>query len=284
MPKMKRIHADPHAIVARPEFGDGVVKSAGRVLEILEFFDDIRRSATVVEVSEALGYPQSSTSALLRSLVKLGYLKHDPYARTYGTSVRVALLGSWVSAEFVREGRVIEMMKELNRLTRDTIILAVRNGLYSQYVHVIQAVSSARYHITLGTVRPLAASGAGHTQLSMMRDQDIVRFVMRINAQANDESKLVKISELLPKIHEIRQNGYSFSVNSVTQGGGILAAPLPLHAGEQPMVVGIGGISEVMIGRKQELVDILLSSIDRYLGPHTEGEVIPLSSRAIARA
>jgi len=106
--------------------------------------------------------------------------------------------------------------------------------------------------------------------------------MMRINSQATDESKPVKISELLPKIHEIRQNGYSFNVNSVTPGGGILAALSPSHAGEQSMAVGIGGISEVMTARKQELVEILLSTIDRYLGSGAECGVVSLASRAIA--
>ena len=51
------------------------------------------------------------------------------------------------------------MMKKLNELTGDTIVLATRNGLYEQYIRVIQATSPARLHMTLGTARPLAASG-----------------------------------------------------------------------------------------------------------------------------
>ena len=126
------------AIVARQD-PDGVVKSARRVLEILEYFDDMQRPATVMEVAGALDYPQSSTSALLRSLARLGYLNHDSRARTYVSTVRTALLGSWVNAEFVRGGPVIEMMQELNRRTGDNVVLAVRNGLQCQYVHVLQA-------------------------------------------------------------------------------------------------------------------------------------------------
>ena len=49
------------------------VKSAARVLAILEYFDDLQRPSTVTEIAEELTYPQSSTSALLRSLVSMGY-------------------------------------------------------------------------------------------------------------------------------------------------------------------------------------------------------------------
>jgi DNA-binding IclR family transcriptional regulator len=277
MGKIRKPPAERLAIIARQEVGAGVVKSAGRVLQILEFFDDIQRPATVVELSETLNYPQSSTSALLRSLVTLGYLKHDPYARTYVTSSRVALLGNWVNAEFVREGAVIRLMKELNQRTGDTVVLATRNGLQCQYIHVIQATSPARLHMTLGTVRPLAASGAGYALLSALSDAEITRLVMRVNADARPDDRLVRLSELLPQLEDIRQLGYAFTCNMVTRGGGILAAPLPQKPGENLLVVGIGGISEVMLSRKEELIGILRECIDKHFG---SGEGALLESAA----
>src|SRR3546814_19151587 len=60
-----------------------VVKSAGRVLRILEYFDSVRREACVSEISRTMKWTQSSTSVLLKSLVSLGYLQHDRFRRTY---------------------------------------------------------------------------------------------------------------------------------------------------------------------------------------------------------
>jgi DNA-binding IclR family transcriptional regulator len=242
------------------------VKSAGRVLEILEFFDDLQRQSTVMEIADALGYPQSSTSALLRSLVSLGYLNFDPFARTYVTSSRVALLGNWVNSQFFAEGAIISMMKELNEQTGDTITLAVRNGLHIQYIHVIQATSPARLHLTLGTVRPLAASGAGLALLSTMTDNEVTRLIMRINADADDGAPLLKVREILDQLAVIRRRGYSFTCDMVTRGGGIIAAPLPRQNGQPRMVVGVGGISEVMRQREEELSSALLTQIDARFG------------------
>ncbi len=255
----------PLVIVERQE-SEGVVKSARRVLEILEFFDDVQRPATVMEVSGALDYPQSSTSALLRSLARLGYLDHDPFSRTYVSSIRTALLGNWVNAEFVRVGPVIEMMQELNRLTGDNVILAARNGLQCQYVHVLQALNPARAHLTLGTVRGLATSGAGRALMSVMPDRDIQRLVLRINAEAKPGAPVVSSADLMASIREIRATGYSFTTDTVTAGGGILAATLPIRVGGQIMVVGIGGCSSAMRDRKAQLVEILFGAIARHFG------------------
>jgi len=242
------------------------VKSASRALEILEYFDDVQRPATVMEVASALDYPQSSASALLRSLVSMGYLNYDRYARTFITSNRVALLGAWVNSEFFAEGAIISLMRDLNEETGDTVILAVRNGLYMQYIHVIQATSAARLHVTLGTIRPLAASGAGYALLSTMPDDEIRRLLMRINADREDDQAIIAHPELMEEIRRTRERGYAFTYDKVTRGGGMLAAPIPAAGGNPPMIVGIGGISEVMRAREAELAEILLAQIDRHVG------------------
>jgi DNA-binding IclR family transcriptional regulator len=249
------------------------VKSAGRVLEILEYFDDVQQPATVMEVADMLGYPQSSTSALLRSLVSLGYLDYDRYKRTYVTSHRVALLGSWVNSDFISEGSVISLMKELSDLTGDTIILAMRNGYYMQYIHVIQATSVARLHVTLGTTRPLAASGTGLAMLSTMSDHEIRRIVMRVNADADEGKPHIKLAEVMQHVEHSRAQGYAFSCDMVTRGGGMIAAPLPGPQGSPALVIGIGGISEVMRAREAELAATLTGGIGARLGkraPNTE--------------
>jgi DNA-binding IclR family transcriptional regulator len=260
------------SVVQRPRIREPLpvaqktVKSAGRVLEILEYFDDVQQPATVMEVADTLGYPQSSTSALLRSLVALGYLDYDRYKRTYVTSHRVALLGSWVNSDFVSEGSVISLMKELSELTGDTIILATRNGLYVQYIHLIQATSAARLHVTLGTTRPIAASVSGYAMLSTLSDHEIRRVVMRVNAEADGAKPLVKLADVMTHVQHTREKGYAFSCDMVTRGGGMIAAPLPGPQGSQPLVIGIGGISEVMRAREAELVSVLTGCITARFG------------------
>ena len=49
-------------------------KIARRVIEVLDFFDDENREASVMDIVRRYGRPQSSTSELLASLVELGLL------------------------------------------------------------------------------------------------------------------------------------------------------------------------------------------------------------------
>jgi DNA-binding IclR family transcriptional regulator len=271
----RRPRPQKKSISARLKLEQKTVKSAGRVLEILEYFDDVQRQSTVTEIAEALNYPQSSTSALLRSLVALGYLDNNRHTRTYIPSNRVALLGNWVNSQFVAEGTIISMMKELNDQTGDTIVMCVRNGLHMQYIHVIQATSPARLHLTLGTVRPLVASGAGYAMLSALPDAEVTRLVMRSNAMMNTGAAQVDARELIAQLATVRQKGYAFTCDLVTRGGGIIAALLPRTADQPEIVIGIGGISEVMRSREYQLAAILKQQIESRFGRQQRKDAAP---------
>ena len=114
---------------AAGEVPASVVKSAGRALQILELFDVLQRNSTVTEIAELLGYPQSSTSVLLRSLTVMGYLDYDVNDRSYITSSKVALLGHWPSSHIVGDGQLTNFMRRVNERTGQAVVLAVRNGL-----------------------------------------------------------------------------------------------------------------------------------------------------------
>lgn len=251
-------------LLARPRKPAHAVKSAMRALEILEYFDDVQSEAPVLQVAAALGYPQSSTSALLRTLLVAGYLHYNPQRRTYITSARATFLGSWVGTNFAREGRAIELMRALNEETGDTIVLASRNGIYSQYIHVVQATSVARLHMSIGTVRSLASSGTGLVFLSALSDGEITRVVNRIIAERIAPGVSTSPREVLAKVEEIRRLGYSFSTDLVTQGGGMLAAALPRSKDHPMLVIGIGGISQNMIANRDKLVATLMSHLAEY--------------------
>lgn len=151
----------------------GSVKSAGRVLRILEFFDEIQREARVAEIAERLSFPQCSTSILLNCLVDLGYMDYLPESRSFIPSPRVTLLGTWLDKGPVRNGSLIRMLEEISQKTGDTIIIAARNGIVSQYIHVLQARSAMRFHVPQGSRRLAVWSATGFALLTGFSEKEI---------------------------------------------------------------------------------------------------------------
>ena len=94
---------------------DGAVKSAQRALEILEVFARHRRPLALKEILDELGYPTSSGSALMKSLVQLGYLDYDRERRTYFPTMRIAVLGAWVPGALFGDGQLLPALEDLGK-------------------------------------------------------------------------------------------------------------------------------------------------------------------------
>ena len=112
------------------------VKSAKRVLELLEFVSDERRSVSVMDVCRALDYPQSSTSELLSCLVHLGYLHHDRAGRTFRPTVRVATIGHHVTPTPQRRGLLFDMADSVHEATGCPAMLAMIHRTRLQPVYL----------------------------------------------------------------------------------------------------------------------------------------------------
>lgn len=259
--------APPIVLINSAPNAQSGVKSAVRVMQVLEFFDQVQRDARVSEVVEHLGYPQSSTSALLKSLVQIGYLDYLPNTRSYIPSPRLALLGSWIGGSPVRDGSIGRMMDELNAETGETIILASINGIYAKYIHVIQATSPLRLHVPLGTQRPLVWSAMGSALLSDVSDDAIRLLVRRTNAEATPGQKPVDVRKTLENVNQIRKTGYLFTRGMVVPGAGMISMRLPIGSmgSGRPLAVGIGGLLDSLEHNERRIVRLMRNAIDRYI-------------------
>ncbi len=264
MARPKITYPTPVAL-PRPKLPSNVVKSAARVLQILEFFEDAKREATSVEIAASLDYPQSSTSSLLATLVTLGYLNFNRKTRYYFPSNRVAFLGHWIDPRMFADGALLRMMSEIHRRTGDSVILATPHGNYAQYIHVIQSPGHERLHLTVCALLPLAASTSGYTLLSGYPDAEVRKIVYRINAEAKTGAKLVRIEDLLQILHEIRSQGYCFKTGITRPEGGTLSKLIPGQGSGPPLAVSIGGLARSMLPRREHLVSILLEEVEHYM-------------------
>ena len=74
------------------------------------------------------------------------------------------------------------------------------------------------------------------------------------NAEEPDPERKVRYADLATELDQIRRQGYAVSYNKVNPGGGMIAMLLPSADRDQPLAVGIGGVSA-----------ILEANLDRYL-------------------
>lgn len=239
------------------------VKSATRVLEIFEYFDEVRRPVTIQDVAQALSYPHSSTAALLKSLVSLGYLEHDDRGKTFFPSIRISLLGNWVEAEALPIRNVQRLMRRLSADTGCTIILAARLGAYAQYVKVIQGTSPIRFHVKPSTKRMLAFSTIGRVLLSELPLPEARRLIH--DALAAMPERRASTQEIEDELQRIRKRGFALYSDLVTPGATMLAMPIPTGPSGRPVAIGIAAPKEYFRSRKHTFTELLKNAIAEHI-------------------
>jgi DNA-binding IclR family transcriptional regulator len=164
------------------------------------------------------------------------------------------------------------MMEELSSETGHTITLASRNGIFAQYIHVIQATNALRLHTPVGTRRLLVWSASGFALLSDVSEIETKALVRRT---ASEQSKQkLNVDEVIKNVRRFREEGYFFSRELVTPGGGHIAMRVPTRSigREHCLALGVSGwIEEIQRGEAKivKLMRRVLRNTDQEPGTKT---------------
>lgn len=233
------------------------VKSAVRVLEILEFFQQQRCPRQLKDICDALGYPQSSGTVLLKNLVTLGYLSYDRATRCYFPTLKVAGLGDWVEHALFGQGQIFEVMRDLHSATGEAVSVALQNDVYMQYIRVIQSIHPLRFHTEEGSMRPLTQSATGWLLMSTHPDREVDRLIRRANIATPDQSMRQPMDLMMKRIREVRATGTAYAENVPLLGGATLCVMLPMKVQGRPVVLGMGGALERIRVHHQDYLKLM---------------------------
>jgi DNA-binding IclR family transcriptional regulator len=252
------------------------VKSAIRVIEVLELFEKTREPHSLKEIIEHLQYPQSSTTILLKNLVSVGYLNYDRQRRKYFPTLRLAKLGSWVPTALFGSGRVFDVMNDLSKVTGDTIGLGIQNDVYLQYIKNIQSTYPVHYVVPEGSMRLLTKSAAGWLLMAALDDKKADYTIRRANIAIDRSEDRVKVEEIMAMLPRIREQGYSYSEDVPFVGVATLCVLLPILVQGQQVVMSVGGLTDRIRPRKNELMRLLKRSAASLVGEGDAPGPVPL--------
>lgn len=237
------------------------VKSAERVLRVLEFFSAGVGEATVMDIARAYDMPQSSTSELLKCLTSMGYLAHDPYRRTYKPTARVALLGAGVCTPLFRGGPVFDLLRDLSAATGEFVVIGMPVGLTVRYVHVLPSTHLVTTVVPECCTTPLHTA-MGQALLSTLSDDAVRKFAHRLNAQAAERWRIPP-AQVLETLIAVRKKGYAVTSDTVWRDGGMVCMPIPDQGDGQLLGVGIGADASTIRARADEYAQLIQEAIAR---------------------
>jgi DNA-binding IclR family transcriptional regulator len=205
----------------------GSVKSAVRVLDLLEALSRAEAPVGVSEISRSLAIPKSSAHMLLCTLEARGYVVGDPQRRFHLNPIFSAQ-GSWIGgagAALMRIAR--EPMDELARATGESSFLGVgRDDASMEYIAKVVSTHELRCDGNLGEAKPMHSTSIGLTLLAFQDPERTERFLARGKFERLTQATLTDERELRKEIDRIRDRGYAVVCGSNSPGVSGVAAPI----------------------------------------------------------
>ncbi|MEQ8708725.1 MAG: IclR family transcriptional regulator [Rhodospirillales bacterium] len=207
------------------------VKSAARVLDLLELLALMPQGMTLTELSNRLGIPKSSISALLATLTDRGYV--ELVQNRYFMARRLQG-GDWVGKD---QEMLLQLakpdMRRLAETTGETAFLGVLTPNW-QVQYVAKSVSSQplRYDADLGVVRPAYSTSIGITILAGLDDNRIEAFFAATDLVAITEKTITDPNRLRAEIEIARRDGFVITSDSNVVGTSGVCAPIRNAAGQ----------------------------------------------------
>ena len=145
------------------------VKTALRVIGIIELFAQEMQPLSLSEIARALDVPVSSCLGLLRTLTQLGYLYETGKRQGYYPTGRLYTMAQRIyRADPILE-KIRPSLEELRNTTQETIVLGKLNADWRVvYIDVVQSPNPIRYVAVAGTQRSVHANSIGKALLSCL--------------------------------------------------------------------------------------------------------------------
>lgn len=228
----------------------GSVKSCLRTLEVIEYFVAHGRPARTIEISEALGMPNSSADEILRTLAGSGYLIYNRTSKLYAPSYKIVHNASAIERSFFCDSGLREMLENMRRETGASVFLTQQNDYWVESVAEVDggwskapdedaAYSHDMICFARNSWRP--ATNFSAAMLAQHSNVAIVQLATRIQRMGVGPAGPALMKNLVDRVAHTRSRGYAFCRRSETVPVDSIAVPLRVPHAVTTHAVGIVG-------------------------------------------
>ncbi len=203
-----------------------VVKSADRVLQILEAVGARNAGLTHGELSRMLGIPKASLSSLLSNLAERNYLAFDPQSKLYllGSELLVLTSRYLNNLDIVQIGRPI--IRGLVREINEDAEIAVKREDQVLFFYKEESSRPVRYSVAAGDLAPIYATSPGKCILAFMGEEEISAYLDRVTLSPITKTTITDPDVLRSDLELIRSRGLAYGLEEYHQGICGISAPV----------------------------------------------------------
>jgi len=246
-----------------------ITQSLAHGLNILLLYDTHASLFTVSQISKRLGFSQSKTYRLIRTLVKYGLLQEYNRTAQYSLGLSALRLGLLAQQQFNIAAIAHPSMKELSKITKETVVLTAVNGTKGIVLDRVESEEPIRYSLFQpGASIPLHAGASSQILMAYLPEEEWNRIIEKEGLKRYTPNTITKPGQLKAHLKEIRRRGYAFSDQEVDKDVRAIAAPILNGLGELLGGLSIAGPSYRMNKKRVKACAKIVIKFARGISSH----------------
>ena len=199
------------------------LKTVEKALDIFDCIAEAPRPQTASETAARMGMSLSSVYKFLSTLTDKDYLSFDSETKQYRPSSRLVHLAARLSGNQQLTQLALPYMKELAAVTKETIHLAVPQGINVVFLEKIDSPHTLNVQTKIGTVSRMDRGATPQAIMALSPEDTFEKLCREVGQEPDGAAAAAHLRQLR---QQIRQNGYIMSLGQMNVGVAAIAVPV----------------------------------------------------------
>lgn len=239
-----------------------IVRQAANVLDLLEYFAQVKKPSNLAEISLALDWPRSSTFNLLTTLAQRGFLYEPKPRGGYYPTPRWSALLQEISAAGLLPESLCLTVDEIAESTGETVAIAAPSGTSAVFLHVVESASAVRFAAQVGHQVPLHATASGRALLEQFTTSELQVVLRKSSFEKYTRQSLTTAAQVETEIRRAITRGWHENVEG--HASDLIGIALPVRLDERRLSILVGGPSSRMQRRIAQIAATMKRAIKRH--------------------
>lgn len=201
------------------------VSSVLKVFGILQALGE-ERDHSITELAQRVMMSKSTVYRFLQTMKTLGYVTQEGESEKYSLTLKLFELGAKAlqNVDLIRSADL--QMRELSRLTRETVHLGALEEESIVYIHKIDSLYNLRMYSRIGRRNPLYSTAIGKVLLAWRDREETEEILRHVEFRRSTPNTLTSADALLAALDEVKAQGYGEDNEEQEEGLRCLAVPV----------------------------------------------------------
>ncbi|MGD9867515.1 MAG: IclR family transcriptional regulator [Hyphomicrobiales bacterium] len=262
-------------------------KTVVKAFAVLEAVANSDRPLGVTELATATRLSKSNVHRLLDTLSHLDFIRRDDRERKYSCTLKIWELANCVVGRLDVQELSAPYMRDLARLTGETVHLSVLDLAQFEVVYIDKIESTAhpvRAYTHVGGRAPAYCVATGKALLAFVPEQDLIRIAEKLHPHT--PFTFTEFGGLQRELRAVQENGYAINRGEWRRHVRGVAAPLRDRTGQVTAAIGISGpaerLSEDYMAEAGATLKQFAMRISSELGYKPQARPVPVSHASSA--